>query len=116
MAVVIEKKDSMLIITLPKNYDFFVEEEIVGFIKESENFQGIRNIIIDCTALELLESFGGEFFKLKEKITEPKSGKMVFVGLQQNIKFIFDEFSKRWFDEEVNNFTSIEKAVAYIGV
>jgi anti-anti-sigma regulatory factor len=114
MKVKLEKRDDLLIIQLPQNYDIRVESEILALTKRYDEFSDIKNIIVDCSRLKTLESFGGEFFILEDIVTNPHHGKMFFVGLKPNIKALFDEFIKRWDKKEVNNFNTIDEVFGYL--
>ena len=114
MNIKIKKSSNTLIIKLPQNYDILVEGEIINLTKKSDEFLNIKNIIIDCSSLKSLESFGGEFFILEDIVINPQKGELLFVGLKNNIKVFFNEFIKRWDKKGVINFETLDAAFRYI--
>ena len=61
------------------------EEKLVGLIA-----QGSNKLVIDCAQLEYVSSAGLRVFYLASSHLEEKGGRMVFCGLNANVRRVFD--------------------------
>ena len=74
--------------------------------------EGRPNLILDCSALSYVASMGLRCFLLSQKETQKAGGKLVFFGLNDNVRSVF---SLTGFDKIVQSRMSLEDALAALG-
>ena len=71
--------------------------------------EGSPNLILDCSGLSYVASMGLRCFLLAQKGTQAAGGKLVFFGLNDNVRSVF---SLTGFDKIVQVRTNLEDALA----
>jgi anti-anti-sigma factor len=74
--------------------------------------EGGPNLILDCSGLSYVASMGLRCFLLAQKGTQGAGGKLVFFGLNDNVRAVF---SMTAFDKVVQVRVSFEDALAVLG-
>jgi anti-anti-sigma factor len=74
--------------------------------------EGSPRLILDCTGLSYVASMGLRCFLLAQKEAQSAGGKLVFFGLNDNVRSVF---SVTGFDKIVQVRTNLEDALACLG-
>jgi anti-anti-sigma factor len=74
--------------------------------------EGSPNLILDCSGLNYVASMGLRCFLLAQKGTQGAGGKLVFFGLNDNVRSVF---SVTGFDKIAQVRTNLEDALACLG-
>ena len=84
-----EKKGEVLILQISEHLDTSTsgvfESRLLGLIERGE-----RKIVVDCGALEYVNSAGLKVFLLAAKRLEPLGGKLVLCALAPSVLMIFE--------------------------
>jgi anti-anti-sigma factor len=84
-----EKKGEVLILQISEHLDTSTsgvfESRLLGLIERGE-----RKIVVDCSALEYVNSAGLKVFLLAAKRLEPLGGKLVLCALAPSVLMIFE--------------------------
>jgi anti-anti-sigma factor len=73
---------------------------------------GASNLVLDCSALSYVASMGLRCFLLAHKGTQGAGGKLVFFGLNENVREVF---SMTGFDKVVQVRAKLADALAVLG-
>ena len=74
--------------------------------------EGPPSLVLDCSALSYVASMGLRCFLVAHKETQGTGGKLVFFGLNDNVRSVF---SLTHFDKIAQVRTNIEDALAALG-
>ena len=109
IAVSIEKGYALIRLTgrLDATQAAKLTEAVQGALQE-----GPPSLILDCSALSYVASMGLRSFLLAQKGTQEAGGKLVFFGLNDNVRSVF---SLTGFDKIAQVLASLEDAMAALG-
>ncbi len=110
MKVGINFVDNILIISLPHTYGVITISEIMNLVETNE-LKNTQNTVIDCSELEILDSFGGEVFLLKKNYNMKY---FLFCGVKSVVEPILNVFSQDFFQEDIVNFPTQKDAIDFI--
>jgi hypothetical protein len=85
-------------IFIEDEYDLFTIESIHELLKDDKKFIGVRRVLVDCSKLKTIDSFGGEIFLVKKKYDIER---IEFIGLDNKLYPIFNNFSQQFFNEDL---------------
>ena len=84
-----DKQGDVMIVTINDHLDTATagpfEAQLLGLIDKGE-----RNLLVDCGALEYVNSAGLKVFLLAAKKLEPIEGRLVLCALQPSVLMIFE--------------------------
>jgi anti-anti-sigma regulatory factor len=103
--------NDILLIELPNTYSVFTIEEIMKLVNSVDKYKNINNILVNCSNLKSLDNFGGEIFLLKKNM---KLKNFAFIGVNRPLKPIMDNFSQRWFKENITVYDTYDEAISKI--
>lgn len=98
MKITYEKNNDVLNIIYYKSYDLFTIESIMDLLKNNILLKNIKNVVVDCTLLENIDSCGGEIFLLKKQYNIDN---IVFYNLNNELHSVLNEFSNHFFNEDL---------------
>ena len=109
IAVSIEKEYAL--IRLAGRLEATQASEVTAAIQKALG-EGPPSLILDCSGLSYVASMGLRCFLLAQKETQGAGGRLVFFGLNDNVRSVF---SMTGFDKIVQVRASLEDALSCLG-
>ena len=111
MNISVNTENEFILIRLTGRLEATQAPEVTAAIQRAQQ-EGPPNLILDCSSLSYVASMGLRCFLLAQKATQGAGGKLVFFGLNENVRSVF---SVTGFDRIALVRTNFEDALACLG-